>query len=174
MARKKQHRKSSPEPERKTTSAAAAPDRKRMIAFGAVAAGVLVASAYFLWPAVKLSTLFSPATTEVEIAISMSGFSPARVEVRDGQPLTIRLVNKDNRFHTDGGGWHQFAIDELGVDIKVPPLKTRTFTLIPQKTGVFDIYCFHFSNLATYRVTVEIRRAGSAKAIKTSFEYKHH
>ena len=32
---------------------------------------------------------------------------------------------------------------------------------------------FHFSNLTTYRVMVEIRRAGSAKAIKASFNYKH-
>jgi hypothetical protein len=33
---------------------------------------------------------------------------------------------------------------------------------------------FHFYSLATYKVTVEILRAGSTKAIQTSFEYKHH
>ena len=141
MTRRKQRRVRSPKPAGKTASAAAAPDRRRKIVFGAVTAGVLVAAAYFLWPAVKLSSLFSPAGATVVVAISMSGFSPSQIEVREGQPLTIRLVNKDNRFHKDGGGWHQFAIDELGVDVKVPPLKTRTITLIPEKTGVFDFYC---------------------------------
>jgi hypothetical protein len=33
---------------------------------------------------------------------------------------------------------------------------------------------FHFYNLATYKVTIKIRRAGSITAMKTSFEYKHH
>jgi cytochrome c oxidase subunit II len=131
----------SPEPVRKTTGAAAASDRKRKIAFAALTAGVLVAAGYFLWPAIKLSGLFTPAGIEVEVAISMSGFSPSRIEVREGTPLTIRLVNKDNRFHKDGGGWHQFAIDALGVNVKVPPLETRTFTVIPTKSGVFDFYC---------------------------------
>lgn len=33
---------------------------------------------------------------------------------------------------------------------------------------------FYFYNLATYKITVEILRAGSTKAMQTSFEYKHH
>ena len=33
---------------------------------------------------------------------------------------------------------------------------------------------FQFYNLATYRITLEVRRPGSANVIKTSFEYKHH
>jgi hypothetical protein len=32
---------------------------------------------------------------------------------------------------------------------------------------------FYFSNLTTYRVMIEIRRAGSTKVIKASFENKH-
>lgn len=137
MARRKQRPTRSPE----AASAAAAPAPKRKLAFAAITAGVLVAAAYFLWPALKLSALFSPTEAAVEVAISMAGYSPARIEVREGQPITIRLVNKDNRFHKDGGGWHQFAIDELGVDVKVPPLETRTITLIPEKSGIFEFYC---------------------------------
>lgn len=33
---------------------------------------------------------------------------------------------------------------------------------------------FHLSNLATYRITVEIRQPESTNVIKASFEYKHH
>jgi hypothetical protein len=33
---------------------------------------------------------------------------------------------------------------------------------------------FYFSNFATYKITVEILRPGSTKAVKVSFEYKHH
>lgn len=33
---------------------------------------------------------------------------------------------------------------------------------------------FRLSNLATYRITLEIQRPGSADAVTTSFEYKHH
>jgi hypothetical protein len=32
---------------------------------------------------------------------------------------------------------------------------------------------FYFSNLATYRVTIKIRRGGSARAVEVSFKYKH-
>jgi len=134
-----------PGPQGQTTSGAASPDRKshreRKIAFAAISAAVLLAAGYFLWPVVKLSGLFTPAGKEVAIVVSMSGFSPSRIDVRKGEPLTIRLVNKDNRFHNDGGGWHQFAIDEIGLDVRVPPLTTRTFTFTPEKTGVFDFFC---------------------------------
>ena len=127
--------------ERGAPKTAKAPGRKRIIGFGAVTLAVLLAAAYFLWPAVRTSTLFSGAEQSIEIAVSMAGFSPSRIATRAGEPLTIRLVNKDNRFHTDGGGWHQFAIDELGVDVRVPPLATRTITFTPKETGVFDFFC---------------------------------
>ena len=75
------------------------------------------------------------------VQLSMGGFNPSRIEARAGEPLTLRLVNRDNRFHTDGGGWHQFAIDELDVDVKVPPLKTQEFTFTPGESGTFEFYC---------------------------------
>jgi heme/copper-type cytochrome/quinol oxidase subunit 2 len=71
----------------------------------------------------------------------MGGFNPSRIEARVGEPITLRLVNKDNRFHTDGGGWHQLAIDELGVDVRVPPLKTKEFTFTPNEARTYEFYC---------------------------------
>ena len=141
MARKGTRSKNQPRPKRRRAERAAPANRKHVMAFAATTLVVLLAAAYFLWPAVKLSALFTPARTDIEIAVTMAGFSLSRIAAQVGQPVTIRLVNKDNRFHEDGGGWHQFAIDELGVNIRVAPLTTRTFTLTPKETGVFDFYC---------------------------------
>ena len=141
MARKGTRSGKHPRPKRRNTDKAAPAARKHVMAFAGVILVVLFAAGYFLWPAVRSSALFAPAGTDIEIAVSMAGFSPSRIATRAGEPVTIRLVNKDNRYHKDGGGWHQFAIDELGVDIRVPPLETRTFTFTPEETGLFDFYC---------------------------------
>lgn len=113
--------------------------RVRLFAFGAIVLVVLAAAVYFLWPAVKPAGGDSPGAISVQP--SMGGFIPSRLEARLGEPITIRLVNKDDQFHTDGGGWHQFAIDELGVNVKVPPLTTQEFTFTPTKSGTFGFYC---------------------------------
>ncbi len=125
--------------QRKETSIPAPPVWKRIIAFGIVALAVLAAAAYFLWPVVKPSGPVTPGAVTVQL--SMGGFNPSRIEAREGKPLILHLVNKDNRFHTDGGGWHQFAIDELGVDVRVPPLKAQEFTFTPTESGTFEFYC---------------------------------
>jgi heme/copper-type cytochrome/quinol oxidase subunit 2 len=51
------------------------------------------------------------------------------------------LINRDTRFHTDGGGWHQFAIDELGVNAKVGPESIQLVTFTPAREGTYDFYC---------------------------------
>lgn len=71
----------------------------------------------------------------------MGGFSPSRIQAKAGDPITLRFVNEDSQFHTDGGGWHQFAIDDLGVNVKVPPSKTQEFTFTPTTDGTFEFYC---------------------------------
>lgn len=110
-----------------------------LIVFGGVVLVVLGVGAYLLWPALK--PVGGGAPGAVTIQPSMAGFSPARIEARVGQPVTIRLVNKDDKYHTDGGGWHQFAIDELGLDVKVSPSSTKEFTFTPTQTGIFGFYC---------------------------------
>lgn len=77
----------------------------------------------------------------VEIEGTMGGFSAREIRAKAGRPLTVRLTSVDTRFHTDGGGKHQFAIDALGVDIVAPPLGTREATFTPPAPGVYDYYC---------------------------------
>lgn len=77
----------------------------------------------------------------VEIEGTMGGFSTKTIRARAGRPLTVRLTSVDTRFHTDGGGRHQFAIDALGVDIVAPPKGTREATFTPTAAGVYEYYC---------------------------------
>jgi heme/copper-type cytochrome/quinol oxidase subunit 2 len=77
----------------------------------------------------------------VEIKGTMGGFSPSVIRAKAGRPLTVRLTSVDNRFHTDGGGKHQFAIDALGVNLIAPPLGTREVTFTPTAPGVYEFYC---------------------------------
>jgi plastocyanin len=109
------------------------------MAFGVVSLGILGAAAFFLWPALRPDT--GGAAGAVTVQVSMSGFSPGRITAQAGVPLTLRFVNKDSQFHTDGGGWHQFAIDDLGVDVKIAPESTREVTITPGANGSYEFYC---------------------------------
>jgi len=75
------------------------------------------------------------------IVISMGGFAPAHLTIPAGQPATLVLVNPDSQFHTDGGGWHQFAIDALKIDARIPPHSQQTVTLGPLPAGSYEFYC---------------------------------
>lgn len=77
----------------------------------------------------------------VEIKGTMGGFSTSVIRAKAGRPLTVRLTSTDTRFHTDGGGKHQFAIDYLGVNIIAPPLGTREATFTPKEPGTYEYYC---------------------------------
>lgn len=75
------------------------------------------------------------------VVISMAGFTPSAVTVPAGRPVRLRLENPDSQFHTDGGGWHQFAIDELRLDVRIPPRSARTVTLPALRAGRYEFYC---------------------------------
>src|SRR5574341_1111680 len=60
------------------------------------------------------------------VVISMGGFTPGHLTIPAGQPATLVLVNPDSQFHTDGGGWHQFAIDALHLDARIAPHSQQT------------------------------------------------
>ena len=82
-----------------------------------------------------------PTATDQTVEVTMAGFQPARVAVSAGKPTTIRLVNPDSPYHTDGGGLHQFAAPELGLDVKVQPKSEQVFTIAAAKPGTYTFYC---------------------------------
>ena len=115
--------------------------RGRAAAF--VAAAVLVAGGagyLFARPYLRARTP-ADATVDTTLLISMSGWQPAVLHARAGDPITVRMVNLDNQFHTDGGGWHNFVVPTLGVGHQVGPKKTLTFTFTAQAPGEYLFYC---------------------------------
>lgn len=77
----------------------------------------------------------------IDVAIDMKGFDRESIRVRAGEPVTIRLTSLDGPFHLDGGGKHQFAIDELGVDIIAPARGSASATFTPAEAGTYVFYC---------------------------------
>jgi hypothetical protein len=108
---------------------------------GVIGGGVLiVALAGVLALAPLRGDKSSPAEGQ-QVVVSMAGFTPARLTAKSGMDLTVTLVNPDSKFHTDGGGWHQFRIEALDLDLKIPPNSQRTVTLRDLRAGVYIFYC---------------------------------
>jgi len=116
----------------------AARRRNRAIAFGIIAFMVVGLAGILVW---RVFVPIPAAAADFKIQTTMGGFLPQVIRAKVGQPIRILLVNRDTRFHTDGGGWHQFAIDDLGVNAKVGPESTQLVTLTPTREGTYEFYC---------------------------------
>ena len=114
--------------------------RIRAITFGAIVLLVLGTAGYFLtsalWPKVPVA-----AANTIDISAGMDGFNMKEIRVKVGKPITIRLTSLDTQFHTDGGGKHQWAVDEFGASVIAPPEGSNTVTFTPTKTGSYLYYC---------------------------------
>jgi len=88
-----------------------------------------------------LSPYVRAAKSEATLEISMSGWSPTVINAKIGQPVEVTMINLDNQFHTDGGGWHGFTVPAFDVNERVGPKKTRTFSFTPTATGEYVFYC---------------------------------
>ena len=109
--------------------------------FSGIVLVVLGLAAYLLQSAFSRPELESMAGTVIDIAADMAGFSQSEVRVKAGQPVTIRLTSLDNSHHTDGGGKHQWAVDELGVNIVAQPESSAYATFTPDQPGQYTFYC---------------------------------
>lgn len=112
----------------------------RIFAFSMIVVLVLGTAGYLLVSAFSSRTP-PPAANTLDISADMGGFSQDEVRVKAGEPITIRLTSLDNRFHTDGGGQHQWAVDDLGLDLIAPPLGSSWVTFTPDEPGVYSFYC---------------------------------
>ncbi len=76
------------------------------------------------------------------VTVDMAGFRPGSLTAKAGQSVRVQLVNPDSPYHTDGGGWHEMAIPQLGIDAKVAPRSTAILE-IPASTlpGEYLFYC---------------------------------
>ena len=113
----------------------------RTVAYTVVAGSVLVFAAYLLVAAFTPPKLTPLTGNFIEVMADMAGFDQREIHVQAGEPVTIRLTSLDNQHHTDGGGQHQWAVDELGVSIVAPPLGSNMANFTPVKAGVYEFYC---------------------------------
>lgn len=115
--------------------------RTRAAMFAVLAIGALGLAGLYIrqtfWPLQPAST--TPRV--VDIRGSMNGFDRSELHVKLGLPVTIRLTSVDNPLHTDGGGRHQWAVDELRVNLIAPPAGSNTVTFTPEKAGKYVFYC---------------------------------
>jgi len=120
----------------KTKQTSKANSKKSAIFVGLAALVVLgLAAALFLSPYVRT------AKSEATLKISMAGWEPTQIRAKVGQPVEVTMINLDNQFHTDGGGWHGFTVPAFNVNERVAPKQTRTFSFTPTTTGEFVFYC---------------------------------
>ncbi len=113
----------------------------RKTIFTVLVVGVLGLAGYFL-----VSAFFRPvppalAGNVIDITAGMDGFDKKEIHVKVGEPVTIRLTSMDNSYHTDGGGKHQLAVDELGLNIIAQPESSNSMTFTPDKPGTYTFYC---------------------------------
>lgn len=113
----------------------------RLIAFTMISLAVLGLAGYLLAPAFFRAAPPPMAGNVIDVAASMSGFDKKEIRVQAGEAITVRLTSLDNSMHTDGGGKHQWAVDELGVSVIAPPLGSDYVTFTPDKPGVYTFYC---------------------------------
>jgi heme/copper-type cytochrome/quinol oxidase subunit 2 len=115
--------------------------RIRAAAFAIIGVGVLVLAGYLLVSAFIRPALPALTGNVIDVAASMSGFDMKEMRVKVGEPVTVRLTSLDNSHHTDGGGKHQWAVDELGVSIVAPPEGSNYATFTPNTPGAYTFYC---------------------------------
>ncbi len=114
--------------------------RKRAITFGMIVVFVLGAAGYLLTSALWPRTPVAAANT-IDVSADMGGFNMKEIRVKAGKPITVRLTSMDSPYHTDGGGKHQWAVDELNVSIVAPPQGSNAATFTPDKPGTYTFYC---------------------------------
>jgi cytochrome c oxidase subunit II len=115
--------------------------RYRSVVFVGIVIVVIGFAGLFLKPAIFRPAPPPMAGNVIDIAADMAGFSQYEIRVKAGEPVTVRLESLDNRYHIDGGGKHQWAVDELGVDIIAQPLSFNYATFTPETPGTYMFYC---------------------------------
>ena len=114
--------------------------RLNNIAFSGIAvvvlglAGILLFNAFYKPP-------LPVAKNVIDISADMGGFDKEEIRVKAGVPVTIRLRSLDNSHHNDGGGKHQWAVDQFNVNVVAPPEGTAMTTFTPTKPGTYVFYC---------------------------------
>ncbi len=115
--------------------------RRKLIRAGfvALALAVTVAAAALLTGAFKDNTPVDPNAHVMRI--DMSGFSPNTLTAKVGEPVRVDLINPDGAWHADGGGFHNFVLEQFAVNETVKPQSQLVFEFVPSQAGDYMWYC---------------------------------
>ena len=114
--------------------------RVKKITFPLIVIGVLGLAGFLLFNAFYKPPL-PVAKNVIDVTADMGGFDKKEIRVKVGEPVTIRLRSLDNSMHNDGGGKHQWAVDDFNASVVAPPEGTATTTFTPTKPGEYTFYC---------------------------------
>jgi plastocyanin len=79
---------------------------------------------------------------DYSVNMSMTGFTPATLSIPAGKPVSIQFNNVDSPFHgITNGALHQFAIDSLGVDVRIDGKQSTMINLPALEPGTYEYYC---------------------------------
>ncbi len=76
----------------------------------------------------------------VKMVAVRSSFEPIKLEVNQGDKVTIHITNIEQT--TDE--LHGFGLNEHNINIVIDPGETKTVTFVANKPGVFPYYCTNF------------------------------
>ncbi len=114
--------------------------RLKNLFFTGITISVLSLTGFLLYKAFNKPPL-PVAENVIDISADMAGFDKDVITVKIGEPVTIRLRSLDNSHHTDGGGKHQWAVDEFNANAIALPEGTAMTTFTPTKAGTYVFYC---------------------------------
>ena len=100
------------------------------------AMAILLVSFVFLRAGLLNGLRTSPTAVEAthHIVGENMRFSLEELAVKQGEPVTVRLVNDDMFAHS-------FDIDSLGIHVDMPPNEESVVTFTPTEPGTYRIYC---------------------------------
>jgi plastocyanin domain-containing protein len=97
---------------------------------------MLLAAACLFAAAPALAVEARPAGKTVAVAVTDDGWSPDKIEVKKGEPLTLVVTRK-----TDQTCATEIVIKDYGVNAKLPLNKPVTVKLTPTKAGQVRFAC---------------------------------
>lgn len=75
----------------------------------------------------------------VKITASKFHFTPDRIVLAKGQPITLELTSADRT--------HGFMVRAFGIDTDIQPGKTTAIIIKPEKVGSYTTICDHYCGL---------------------------
>jgi nitrous-oxide reductase len=93
-----------------------------------------------IWDVKDVSITRSSPDVKVKMIAVRSSFEPNKIEVNQGDKVTIYLTNIEQT--TDE--LHGFGLNEYNINVVIDPGETKTIEFVANKPGVFPFYCTNF------------------------------